>query len=93
MPLSLRTPWRYTNLIVIIRLHRSTTYVDTVYCYRPSSVVCWSVTLMSPAKTAETIKMSFGLMTQVGLGNYVLDGGPDIPMRRGSFEGERGVPL
>ena len=28
---------------LIIRLHRSTTYVDAVYCYRPSSVVCWSV--------------------------------------------------
>jgi len=27
----------------IIRPHRSTTYVDAVYCYRPSSVVCRSV--------------------------------------------------
>jgi len=27
----------------IIRLHRSTTYVDAAYCYRPSSVVCRSV--------------------------------------------------
>jgi len=26
-----------------IRPHRSTTYVDAVYCYRPSSVVCPSV--------------------------------------------------
>ena len=27
----------------IIRPHRSTTYVDAVYCHRPSSVVCMSV--------------------------------------------------
>jgi len=26
------------------------TYVDAAYCYRPSSVVCRSVTLVSPAK-------------------------------------------
>jgi len=30
-------------LIIIIRTHRSTTYVDTAYCHRPSSVVCGSV--------------------------------------------------
>jgi len=29
--------------ILYIRLHCSTTYVDAVYCYRPNSVVCWSV--------------------------------------------------
>ena len=29
----------------IIRPHRSTTYVDAAYCYRPSSVVCRSVCL------------------------------------------------
>jgi len=27
-------------LVSIIRSHRSTTYVDAAYCYRPSSVVC-----------------------------------------------------
>jgi len=29
--------------LVIIRPHRSTTYVDAAYCYRPSSVVCSSI--------------------------------------------------
>jgi len=29
----------------LIRLHRSTIYVDVVCCYRLSSVVCWSVCL------------------------------------------------
>jgi len=39
--------------------------------------VCLSVTLVSPAKTAEPIEMPFGLRTWVGPGNHVLDGGPD----------------
>jgi len=54
--------------------------------------VCQSVTLLSPAETAEPIEMPFGLRTRVGPGNHVLDGSPDLPMRRGNFQGERGVP-
>jgi len=56
-----------------------TVYVDAVYCYRPSSMACRSVTLVSPAKTAEPIEMPFGLRTRVGPGNHVLDGGSDPP--------------
>jgi len=45
--------------------------------------VAWSVgrsvTLASPAKTAEPIKMLFGLRTRVGPWNHVLDGGPGPP--------------
>ena len=37
--------------------------------------------------------MPFGLSTGVGPRNHVLDGGPDPPMARGNFEGERGVPF
>jgi len=33
------------NYCIIIRPHRSTTYIDAAYCYRPSSVVCRSVGL------------------------------------------------
>jgi len=87
--------------VVFMRLHRSTTYVDAAYCYRPSSVVCrsvcWSVglsvTLVSPAKTAAPIELPFGLRTWVGLGNHVLDGGPYSPMGRGKFLGENGRPV
>jgi len=47
-------------IIIIIRPHRSTTYVGAACCYRPSSMVCQSVcllvcqsvTLVRPAKTA-----------------------------------------
>ena len=59
--------------------------------------VAWSVglsvTLVSPAKTAEPIEMPFGLMTQVGPGNQVLDGGPNPPMGRGNFEGGKERPI
>ena len=36
-----------------------------------------SVTLVSPAKTAEPIEVPLGLRTWVGPGKHVLDGGPD----------------
>ena len=64
-------------MIIIIRPHRSTTYVDAAYCYRQSSVVCRSVcrsvcryvTPVSPAnaKTAEPIEMPFRLWTRLNL--------------------------
>jgi len=37
--------WLDIIIIIIIRPHRSTTYVDAAYSYRPSSVVCRSVCL------------------------------------------------
>jgi len=52
-----------------------------------------SVTLVSPAKMAAPFELPFGLRTCVGLGNYVLDGGPDPPMGRGKFLGENGRPI
>jgi len=53
-----------------------TTYVDAVYCYRPSSVVCQSV-CHSHAKTAEPIEMPFGLRIRVDPENHILEAGPD----------------
>jgi len=57
----------------VIRPHHSTSYVDVAYCYRRGSVVCLSVTLLSPAKTAQPIEIPFELKTRVGLRNHVLD--------------------
>ena len=48
--------------------------IDAAYCYRWSSVVCLSVTIVSPAKMAEPIKMMFGLWTRVDQRNHALDG-------------------
>jgi len=58
-------------VVVVVRPHRMYyLYVDAAYCYRPSSVVCQSecrsVTIASPAKTAEPIEMPFALWTGVG---------------------------
>ena len=52
--------------------------------------VCRSVTVVSTAKTAEPIRMPFGLWTRVGPENHVLDGGPDPPMGRGNFDRGKG---
>ena len=46
-----------------------------------------SVTIVSPAKTAEQIEIPFGLWTRVGRRNHVLDEDPEIPMAKGNFEG------
>jgi len=59
-----------------------------VVCRSVCLSVCRSVTLVSPAKTAGLIEMPFGLKTQVCPRNHVLDGGPDLPMERGNFEGK-----
>ena len=63
---------------LIIRPHRSATYVDAAYCYRPSSVVCLSVcrsvTVVNPAKTSEPIEMPFGIWTRMGQRKHVFGG-------------------
>jgi len=57
--------------LYISALHRSTTYVDAADCYRPSSVVCQSLS------TADEVEKPFGFRTLVGTGNHVLGGSPD----------------
>jgi len=49
-----------------------------------------SVTVVSPAKTAEPIEMLFGLKTWVGPGNHVLDGSIS-PTGKGQEEKEEGT--
>ena len=83
----------------VVRPHRSTTYVDAAYSYRPSSVVCLSVCLSvchtsEPCKNGCTDRAAFWVEDLMGgPGNHVLDGSPDPPMGRGKFFGENGVPL
>ena len=77
----------------IFRPHRSTTYVDAAYSYRPSSMsVGLSVTLVIPAKTAALIELPFGLRTWVGPGTMYYMGSRS-PMRRGKCLGENGRPI
>jgi len=65
----------------IIRPHRSTTYVDRAYYYRPSSVVCRSV-CRSVCHTSEPYKNGCtdrdGLWARMGRRNHMLDGGPEV---------------
>jgi len=47
-----------------------------------------SVTVVSPAKTAEPIEMLFGLWTWVGSRNHVLAGDPDPPCEKVILRGK-----
>jgi len=80
----------YRNEHIIIRSHGSTTYVDAAHCYRPSSMVCRSVTLVSPAKKCWTSRDAIWLRTRGGPGNHVLDG-VQIPRGNGQFLGGKGA--
>ena len=51
-----------------------------------------SVTIVSPAKTAEPIEMAFGLWTRLGPRNHVLDGSPNPPLEGTILRGE-GQPI
>ena len=52
-----------------------------------------SLTLVSPAKTAEPIEMPVGLRTLVDPGNHVLVEGSDPPWEGSILKGRRGGPL
>jgi len=64
-----------------------------VVCLSVGVSVGLSVTLVSPAETAEPIEMPFGLRTWLGRRDHVLDGGSDPPWEGGNFLGGMGVPL
>jgi len=63
--------------IGIIKPHRSTirTWMQPVVTDRVAWSVCRSFTIVSPAKTAEPIEISFGIWTGVGPRKQVLDEG------------------
>jgi len=58
-----------------------------------ASSVCLSVTIVSPAKTAEPIEMPFGLWTWVVPWNRVLHGVQIIPWEWEILTGGLGGPL
>ena len=90
---------------IIIRPHRSTTYVDAAYSYRPSSVVCRSVRLSfcrsdclsvchtsDPCKYGCTDRAAVWVADLGGPGKLLLDG-VQIPYGKGQILGRMGVPL
>jgi len=50
--------------------------------------MCRSVTVVSPAKTAESMETPFGVRSRVGPGNHALDMGPDLPREEAYFRGK-----
>jgi len=77
--------WRSAFALHFICMTNGLYLVDAACCYRPSSMVCLSVIVVNPAKTAEPIKMPFWLSTRLGPRNHILDGSPDPPMRSSNF--------
>ena len=72
-----------------MRPHCSTTYVAAAHCYRTSSVVSPSVTLVSPAKTAETIMIPFAMRTREEVKRTEVLYRVEIPHGKGQFLGIR----
>jgi len=73
----------FDHLLLLLLLDRiaRTLYVDAVYCV--TDRVTWSFGrsvchTSESCKTAEQMKMPFGLRTPVGLGKHVLYEGPDL---------------
>ena len=54
--------------LVVVRPHRSTSYMRPIATDGEAWSVGLSVTILSPAKTAGPIEMSFGMWTCVGQG-------------------------
>ena len=78
----------------IIRLHRSTAYVDAAYCYRPSSVVFRSVCHSSePCENGSTDRDAVWVEDSGGPKEPRIRWGSDPVMERGNFKGERGRPI
>jgi len=81
--------------VIIIRSHRSTTYVDAAYCYRLSRVVCpsvcRSVTLVSPCKNGWTDRDALWVENSYGLRKPCIRWESRSPNWKGQFWG-KGAP-
>jgi len=81
-------------VFTIIRLHRSTAYVDAAHSYRPSSVVCLSVCHSSePCKNGSTDQDAVSVEDSGGRREPSIRQGSRSPMGRGNFEGGKGRPI
>ena len=48
--------------------------------------------MVNSAKMFEPLDVPFGMLSHVNPRNHVLDGGQNLPMGRGNFEGEGHAP-
>jgi len=75
---------------IMIRPHRSITYVDAAFCYRPSSVVCRSVCHTNePCKKGCTEQDTVWVEDLGESKEPCIRWGSRSPMGRGNFEGKR----
>ena len=72
--------------ITVLHMYMRSIVID----YRLSSVVCRSVTVVSPAKMAQPIEVPFSVEDSVGPRNHVLDGVQIFPWK-GQFLGRGGT--
>ena len=95
LPLDLTTDSRMTNCSVFW-LHRSTTYVDAVHCYRRSSVVCLSVCRdRETYKNSWTDRYAVWDMDSGGRKKHCrsITWGSDTPLEGAILMGDWGIPL
>ena len=86
------SPYPLQDFSIIIRPHRSTTYVDAACCYRPSSVVCLSVCHTSePCRNSCTDRDAVWVEDSGGPKKPCIRWGPVPPMGRGNFDGGSSV--
>jgi len=85
-----QTLWRWTEGTTYIR--QGDHHVGHWPTFLVTDGVAWSVhqlvTIVSPAKTAEPIKMPFAVWTRVGPKNHVLHRGPDHPWEGAILRGK-----
>ena len=81
-------------VILVLIVHRSVSIEHRRYWNIPVAYsICWSLCVclcvqkVYCGKTAEWVQMPFGVMSVVGRGVGVLDGGGDRRRGRGSFGG------
>ena len=84
----------FGHFVKYIRPHRSTTHVDTAYCYRPSSVVCLSVYHTSePCKNSLADRDAVWVEDLGGPKELCITWGSRSPYGKGQFFWGKGHPI
>ena len=88
-----QTDGKSSTLTASIRPHRSTTYLDAAYCYRPTSVVCRSVCHTSePCRNGWTDRDAVRDEDSGGPREPCIRWGPDPPWEAAILMG-KGLPI
>jgi len=80
---------RHTNVLIIIRPHYSTAYVDVAYCHWPSTVVCHT---SEPCKNGWTNQDAVWVQDSAGPKEPCIRGGPHTTWEQAILRG-KGHPI